>query len=79
MVDACKILGVSRNTLKRLIREGIVPAYEVQGVAGYKLRRDEVEALIEPVVVLSHGKKPVIGSARASARSRRKAGSKIRK
>ncbi|MBI5848516.1 MAG: helix-turn-helix domain-containing protein [Nitrospirae bacterium] len=51
VVEACKILGVARNTLKKLIREGTLPAYTIQGVAGYRLKRQDVEALLQPVVV----------------------------
>lgn len=51
VVEACKILGVSRNTLKKLIREGTLPAYTIQGIAGYKVKRHDVEALLQPVVV----------------------------
>lgn len=50
-VEACKILGVSRNTVKKLIREGALPAYTIQGIAGYRLKRHDVEALLQPVVV----------------------------
>ena len=51
VVAACKILGVSRNTLKKLIREGTLPAYTIQGIAGYKIKRHDVEALLQPVAV----------------------------
>jgi excisionase family DNA binding protein len=48
--EARDILGVARNTLKRLMREGILPAYQIEGVVGYRFKRDEVEALIRRVV-----------------------------
>jgi len=47
--EACQILDVSRNTLKALVREGILPAYKIEGVVGYKFKRAEVESLIKRV------------------------------
>lgn len=55
--DACALLGISRNTLKKLIREGRVPAYTIEGVVGYKLKRSEVDTLIKPVPVQPTNKK----------------------
>ncbi len=51
LAEAQTILGVSRNTLKKLIRNGTLPAFTVAGVVGYKVKRSDVEALIKPVVV----------------------------
>lgn len=51
LAEACEMLGVARNTLKKLIREGRVNAYTVDGVVGYKLKRQDVQALIKPVLV----------------------------
>lgn len=51
LAEACEMLGVARNTLKKLIREGRVNAYTVDGVVGYKLKRQDVQALIKPVPV----------------------------
>ena len=48
--QATEILGITRNTLKRLVRDGILPAYTIQGVAGYRFKRPEVQALIKPVL-----------------------------
>ena len=48
--EAREILGVTRNTLKGLVRKGILPAYTVEGVVGIRFKRPEVEALIKPVV-----------------------------
>lgn len=53
VTEASKVLGVARNTLKKLIREGTLPAYTVQGVRGFRLKRPDVEALLRPVVVAS--------------------------
>lgn len=60
MVEACQILGVSRNTVKKLIREGALPAYTIQGVTGYRLRRHEVQALIHTVDVETPKKKATL-------------------
>ena len=69
--EACKILGVSRNTLKKLIREGTLPAYTIQGVAGYRVKRGDVQALVQPVVADSPKKVNRIGkTARSASRSR---------
>ena len=57
MAEAQEILGITRNTLRRLIREGILPAYTIEGVVGYKLKRSDVESLIKPVAVQSSKKK----------------------
>ena len=51
LTEACEMLGVARNTLKKLIREGRVDAYTIDGVVGYKLKRQDVQALIKPVPV----------------------------
>ncbi len=66
--DACSILGISRNTLKKLIREGNVPAYTIAGVVGYKLKREDVEALIKPVSI----QKPPKESSRKKKAQQRK-------
>ncbi len=63
MVDACEILAVSRNTLKKLIREGTLPAFTIRGVAGYRLRRHEVQALMRRVLIASLRKKKARGTA----------------
>ncbi len=47
--DACDILGVSPNTLRRLVKEGKLQAYVIDGVRGYQFRREDVEKLIIPV------------------------------
>jgi excisionase family DNA binding protein len=49
--DACELLGVAPNTIRKLIRTGVLPAYEIKGVKGYQIKRLDVEALITPVVV----------------------------
>ena len=57
MKDACKMLGIVPNTLRKLIRTGVLPAYQVKGVRGYQIKRTDVEALLTPVQV-----EPVRGS-----------------
>ncbi len=47
--EACKILQLSPNTVKRLVREGRLPAYQVAGVRGLQFEREDVEKLITPV------------------------------
>jgi len=47
--EACDLLGVSPNTLRRLVREGRLQAYVISGVRGYQFRRHDVEKLIIPV------------------------------
>lgn len=49
--EACEILGVAPNTVRGLVRKGILPAYEIKGVRGFQLKRDDVMALISPVRV----------------------------
>lgn len=49
--DACDLLGVAPNTIRKLIRTGVLPAFEIKGVKGYQIKRVDVEALITPVVV----------------------------
>jgi excisionase family DNA binding protein len=66
-VEACKILGVSRNTVKKLIRKGTLPAYTIEGITGYKLKRHDVEALLRPVVVDSPKKQTRGGKTTRSA------------
>ena len=51
MKEACELLGVAPNTIRHLIRTGILPAYEIKGVRGYQIKRVDVQALITPVVV----------------------------
>ncbi len=55
--EACDILGISPNTVRKLIRTGVLPAYEIKGVKGFQLKRADVEALITPVKVKSEKKK----------------------
>lgn len=49
--DACDLLGLAPNTVRKLVRTGVLPAYEVRGVRGFQLKRVDVEALITPVKV----------------------------
>jgi excisionase family DNA binding protein len=47
--EAAQILGISKNTLKRLVREGYLKAYRIKGVAGFQFRKKDVLGLIEKV------------------------------
>lgn len=49
MAEAKEILGLSHNTVKKLIRQGILPAYEVPGVRGPRLHRADVEKIIRRI------------------------------
>jgi excisionase family DNA binding protein len=49
--EACELLGVAPNTVRRLIRTGVLPAYEIKGVRGFQIKRADVEGLIRPVEV----------------------------
>lgn len=47
--EASKILGISPNTVKKLVQKGILPAYQVTGVQGLQFKREDVENLIKRV------------------------------
>lgn len=49
IIEVCRILGISPNTVKKLVDEGILPAYEIIGVRGLQFKREEVEKLIRRV------------------------------
>lgn len=49
MAEAKQILGLSHNTVKKLIQQGILPAYEVPGVRGPRFHREDVEQLIRRI------------------------------
>lgn len=49
--EACELLGLAPNTVRGLVRKGILPAFEIKGVRGYHLKRADVAALIRPVQV----------------------------
>jgi excisionase family DNA binding protein len=57
MKEACDLLGVASNTIRRLIRTGVLPAYEIKAVRGFQIKRADVEALITPVKVKPEKKK----------------------
>ena len=58
MKEACELLGVAPNTIRRLVRRGVLPAYEIRGVRGYQLKRADVEGLISPVKVNTPAEEP---------------------
>ena len=47
--EACEILGITRPSIYRLVKNGILPAYRIKGVRGMKFKREDVLALIERV------------------------------
>lgn len=47
--QASKMLRISPITVRKLVRKGILPAFQVIGVKGYQFRRQDVEALLRPV------------------------------
>lgn len=49
VIEASSILGISPNTVKKLVREGVLTAYEITGVRGYQFQREDVERLIKRV------------------------------
>lgn len=49
LAEACEVLGLSTNTVKKLVRKGILPAYEVTGVRGPRFKPEDVERLIKPI------------------------------
>jgi excisionase family DNA binding protein len=47
--EACEILGLAPNTVRKLIRTGVLPAYEIKGVRGPRFRKEDLEVLITPI------------------------------
>ena len=47
--EACELLGISRLTLHRLVKENFLPAYRIKGVRSYQFKREDVLDLIEQV------------------------------
>ncbi len=47
--DAAALIGVSNNTLLKLVKEGYIKAYRIKGVRGLRFKRRDVEALVEEV------------------------------
>jgi excisionase family DNA binding protein len=49
ITEAARILGISRNTVQKLVEKGVLPAYEVTGVKGWQFKREDIEGLIRRV------------------------------
>jgi excisionase family DNA binding protein len=49
VTEASDILGVTRPSVYKLVREGILPAYKIEGLRGIKFDRADVLALIRKV------------------------------
>ncbi len=47
--EAAALIGVSNNTLLKLVKEGHIKAYRIKGVRGLRFKRGDVEALVEEV------------------------------
>ena len=47
--EAAKLLGISYNSLRKLVKEGYLKAYRVRGIVGVQFRRGDVLALLEEV------------------------------
>lgn len=47
--EAKEILGLSGNTIKKLVRKGILPAYQITGVRGLQFHPEDVQKLIARV------------------------------
>jgi excisionase family DNA binding protein len=48
--EACEILGLSKNTVKKLVEDGTLPGYQIKGVRGPRFKREDLEKMIEPIV-----------------------------
>lgn len=53
LVTASKRYPVSKNTLRRRIAAGDLPVYRVTGTRSIRVRREDVEALFQPIEVLT--------------------------
>lgn len=47
--EAADLLGISRTTIKKLVKEGYIKAYRIKGVRGLRFKHEDVLALIEVV------------------------------
>ena len=47
--EAAQILGISPTSLKKLVKQGVIPAYRIKGIMGLRFKRSEVLDLIEKV------------------------------
>ena len=45
--EACKFLGVHRNTIYKLIQAGEIPAFRMMTGGRWKFRKSELEQLLE--------------------------------
>lgn len=49
VADVCEILGQAPQTVRIKIAEGHLPAYRIKGSRGIRVKRSDVEALLEPI------------------------------
>ncbi|KAB2808351.1 helix-turn-helix domain-containing protein [Pimelobacter simplex] len=47
--SAAKLLGQSAKTVRRRIADGTLPAERIKGSNQYRVKRADVEAMLEPV------------------------------
>ncbi|HID85803.1 MAG TPA: DNA-binding protein [Anaerolineae bacterium] len=47
--EAADFLGLSVSTIRRYIRDGRLPAYRVAGERLLRIKRSDLEALLDPV------------------------------
>jgi excisionase family DNA binding protein len=47
--EAADLIGVSKNTIRRLVRRGVLKAYQVEGVTGIQFKIEDVLALVKEV------------------------------
>jgi excisionase family DNA binding protein len=47
--EACEILELAPNTVRKLIRTGTLRAYEIKGIRGPRFRKEDLDALITPI------------------------------
>lgn len=54
ITEAAHLLGISRKTVRKLMDEGHLPWFELPGVRGRRIRREDVAALIEAGYQVMH-------------------------
>lgn len=47
--DACEILELAPNTVRKLIRTGVLRAYEIKGIRGPRFKKEDLNGVITPI------------------------------
>ncbi len=47
--EACELLGIAPPSIHKLVREGYLDAYRIEGLRGLKFKREDVLTLIKKV------------------------------